>query len=166
MKFKEVVDNVLETYGDQHVMDLVKGLPPEPDDRQYASALRDLDSIEAKAKQADAAHGDFSRSLRHYLTTVSAEQGARIAAHAQNLDSLLVQRRHRLAQIRYALNYRWALRKAGVKPEEVVASFTVRKYRMTGPNPGTHVYLDAVKTKDGRRVPLESFEIPRELLKV
>lgn len=161
-----VVNTLLETDDDdQRVVDAVKGLPAEPDDTDYGAALRELDSIAAKAKESDQKYGDLRKSLVHYLPKLGGENTQGIADQTAKLDDLYAKRRHTLAQIRYALHYRWALRKAGVKPEEVAHKFSSRQDKMFGPKAGIHVYLNAVETKDGRRVPLEPFEIPHELLK-
>jgi len=166
MKPKEVVDTLLETDDDQRVVDTVQGLPAQPDDTQYGAALRELDAIAAKVRDSDQKYGDLRKSLAHYLPKMGGENTQGIADQTAKLDDLYAKRRHTLAQIRYALHYRWALRKAGVKPEEVVHRFSSRKDRLTGSKPGIHVYLNAVELKDGRRVALEPFEIPRELLKL
>ena len=161
----EVVNTLLETDDDQRVVDVVKGITPETDDTNYGAALRELDAIAAKAKESDQKYGDLRKSLAHYLPKMGGENTQGIADQTAKLDDLYAKRRHTLAQIRYALHYRWALRKAGVKPEDVVHRFSSRKDRLTGSKPGIHVYLDAVETKDGRRVPIEPFEIPHELLR-
>jgi len=164
MKPKEVVDRLLETDDDdQRVVDTVKGLPPGPDDTQYGAALRELDSIAAKAKDSDAKYSQLRRSLAHYLPKMGGENTQGVAVQTAKLDDLYAQRRHTLAQIRYALNYRWALRKAGVKPEEVEQKFTSRVEKFGQP---IKVVMTELDLKDGRRVKIEPFEIPRELLKL
>jgi len=134
-------------------------------DTDYGAALRELDSIASKAKDSDRKYSELRQSLAHYLPEIGGENTQDIAAQTAKLDDLYAKRRHTLAQIRYVFHYHWALRKAGVKPEEVAHNFTSRKDRVAGSKPGIHVYLDAVQTKDGRRVSLEPFEIPYELLR-
>ena len=164
-KPEEVVNTLLET-DDQRVVDTVKGIAPETDDTHYGAALRELDAIEAKAKDSDQSYSRIRQSLAHHLPKMGGENAQGVSAQTAKLDDLYAQRRHKLAQIRFALHYRWALRKAGVKPEEVAQKFTSRKDRLTGSKLGIHVYMNAVELKDGRRVDLEPFEIPREMLKL
>jgi len=158
-----VVNTLLETDDDRRVVDTVKGLPPEPDDTQYGAALRELDSIAAKAKDSDAKYSQLRQSLAHYLPKMGGENTQGIADQTAKLDELYAKRRHTLAQIRYALHYRWALRKVGVKPEEVDHKFSSRVEKF-GQMP--KVMMTELDLKDGRRVKIEPFEIPRELLKL
>jgi hypothetical protein len=171
MKPETIVDILLETTDDeQRPVDSVKGMPKEPDDsfdvRDYALTTArfgsSLNAIVAKAKEADELYAKSRRALMFRLPTLGDEHRARIVANLNHLDQLYAERHHKLAQIQYAMNYRAALRKAGVKPEDVAQKFTAR---VDKPGQLVKVVMNEVELKDGRRVRLEPFEIPRELLK-
>ena len=119
----------------------------------YGAALRELDAIAAKARESDQKYADLRRALAGRCDEA-------VTAQLFKHDELFARRHHMLAKLRYAFNYRWALRKIGVKPEEVTAAFTRKVDR---PGRMTQIILSEVETHS-RRLRVEPFEILRELI--
>lgn len=154
MNPEAIVNILLETAEEE----AAKGQPKEPfDPRAYF-----LDaSFEAKVKEAERLYAQSRSAVMRRLSTASGEQVHRIMTSIDQLDRLYAERHLKLAQIRYALAYRRALQKAGVRPEDVAHRYCYRENKA-----GLFKeMMREVELKDGRRVRIEPFEIPRELLK-
>lgn len=128
----------------------------------YGNALRNLDDIAAKVHGSDLKYGELRQSIQHHLQKSGGENIHAISGQMDQLNDLYAKRRHTLAQLRYALHYRQALQKAGVNPEDVVQRFSSKIEKFGKPR---RVQMTEVELKDGRRVKIEPFDIPNELLK-
>lgn len=143
------------------ISESIVDVSPKTDDTVYARAILDLDNIMRQVKDASILRQRLHKGLAQRFSEMG-DKGAACAAHMAHLDALCLERDYTLAQFRYAWNYRWALRKAGVKAEEVAQTFT---RQISKPGQLTKVVLSELDLRDGRRVKIEPVEIPRELLR-
>ena len=126
----------------------------------YEAISQKLSDIEAEAREADELHLRMQRAVK-------AKHGDKFNQQLGGIETDRQQARSTMIQLRHVVNYRRALQKVGLKPEDVARRFVKRiprRYAMFKVFPSRLVVYE-VETKDGRRVPVEPSDVPGAMAK-